>query len=65
MNPQEEALFWDKCIRLKYRFRPVRPDLTLQELAEVVLILSQEVTDLQKKIRELEARQQRKVVHNN
>ena len=55
MNSEQEIL--EQYLKLKYPHRPIRQDLTLQDLAEVVLMLAQEVTDLKKRIQQLETKQ--------
>ena len=54
ISPEE---FLDRYLKLKYPHRPIREDITLQDLADVVLMLAQEVTDLKKRIQQLETRQ--------
>jgi hypothetical protein len=49
--------FAEKYLRLKYLHRQIRSDLTIQNLAEVILMLSQEATNLKKQIQQLEIRQ--------
>ena len=58
MNNVDLQEFQKMYLAARYPRQQIKRELTLSELAEVVLMLSQEVTLLQRKVKALEARQQ-------